>query len=607
MSETVNSGSIISELDERLDDIFGQDESDGASFADGGGSPLAELKGLMLTIDWEISDDTINAFNSEVEHLKRLYVGDQQVPPLFKMMSSLMSYLQAKKGDAHPDTINVLKSIYNSLETVVEDRTVSPQGKKSIIDKEIENFKKFKIDIVSGATPQVKKAPLQANSPKTLENIFSKTKSEPAGGSIEKTIETAQKPAEQTEPVNSIDIASEAEAIVSPEERLPHDAPAVFSDFVSATGQLKEAAAAMENLRSFMGTEFEALKSRLDGLQKGANGNSSPTTHAAGGVDALKSQIDDLKGLFSAFSDPAAFFGEDFKTFMNQVGELKGSFNNMGDLRSYMGEEFTAMKNQTDLLKEEVNQLRGDLLSARSELEKIKSTLEQEPAATLAKASPAAKAAGSVDSDVFTPSDDIPVLDLPEKETPVEELAFEIADSVEEEEKPLLEFTAVDEEDSSPSADSDAYFLFQMGGKRYAVDQRNVIKVCKGGGRLLKKARDKREISLMDCRPMFTSLKRGIEPAWRTLTAKELKTTRFPLIIDDRLEGLWDTKGGAVLFMGSDEKRSVLFTDSLPKKEDVSDGYIVRKGAGAKYICGSIIKRDEGGEEFLILDASRFN
>jgi hypothetical protein len=602
VSETVNSGSIISELDERLDDIFGQDESDGASFGNGGGSPLAELKGLMLTIDWEISDDTISAFNSEVDHLKRLYVGDQHVPPLFKMMSSLMSYLQAKKGDAHPDTINVLKSIYNSLEIVVEDSSISAQGKKGIIDKEIENFKKFKIDIVSGAKPQVKKAAPQEKPAKNLESIFAETESEPAGPSPEKTVETRQKPAEQTEPVDFEPTIDEADSIASPEEQLHLEAPEASSDLASASGQLKDAAA-VENLRSFMGTEFEALKSRLDGLQKGANGNSGSTLEE-GGFDALKNQIDDLKGLFSAFSDPAAFFGEDFKTFMNQVGELKGSFNNLGDLRSYMREEFTAMKDQTDLLKEEVSQLRGDLLSTRSELEKIKSTLEQEPAAAAAKPFSAAKSAASVDNETSTPNDDIPVLDVPEVETPVEELAFEIADSAEEEQ--ILEFTAVDEEDSSPPSDSDMYFLFQMGGKRYAVDQRNVIKVTKGGGRLLKKARDKREISLMDCRPMFTSLKRGIEPAWRQLTAKELKTTRFPLIIDDRLEGLWDTKGGAVLFMGSGEERSALFADSLPKKKDVTEGYIVRKGSGAKYICGSIIKKDEGGEEYLILDASQF-
>ena len=353
----------------------------------------------------------------------------------------------------------------------------------------------------------------------------------------------------------------------------------------------------MENLRSFVGTEFEALKSRMDVLQKGANGNSGRAAHTEDGeFDALKSQIDDLKGLFSAFSDPAVFFGEEFKTFMDQVGELKGSFHNLGDFRDYIGEEFTAMKNQTGLLKEEINQLREDLLGARTELEKIKSTLDQEPKTDAAKTSSTQKIDESISED------EIAVLDLPEDEMHADEPSFETVD-----EPQLIEFSIENEEPSAPPSNSEAYFVFQMGGKRYAVDERNVIKICKGGKRLLKKSRDKREISLMDCRPLFTSVKSGIEPAWKGLTAKELKNARFPLIIDDRLEGLWETKGGGVLFLGSGAKRSALFTDGLPKKEDISDGYMVRKGSGAKYICGSIIRRDDDGEEFLIIDVDQFN
>ena len=143
MSDGISAGSIVSELDEKLDSIFGKD--DGVfSFEEDSIAPLAELKGLMLTIDWEISDETILAFDTEVEQLKRLFVGESYAPPLLKMLSSLTAYLKAKKGDARPDTLNLFQSVFDALEKVVEDKSLSQQAKKSLVDAEIQKFKEFK-------------------------------------------------------------------------------------------------------------------------------------------------------------------------------------------------------------------------------------------------------------------------------------------------------------------------------------------------------------------------------------------------------------------------------------------------------------------------------
>jgi hypothetical protein len=150
--------SIASELDERLSSLFGEDINEKEGFDSAGSSPLTELQVLMLTIDWEISDDALMAFNKEIEGLRQLFIGDPYVPLLLRMLSSLIGYLKNKKSQAHPNTLNVLRSVFATLEKVVEATDLSIQKKKSLVDAEIESFKKLKSEIAgtsASSTPSM--------------------------------------------------------------------------------------------------------------------------------------------------------------------------------------------------------------------------------------------------------------------------------------------------------------------------------------------------------------------------------------------------------------------------------------------------------------------
>jgi hypothetical protein len=98
---------------------------------------------------------------------------------------------------------------------------------------------------------------------------------------------------------------------------------------------------------------------------------------------------------------------------------------------------------------------------------------------------------------------------------------------------------------------------------------------------------------------MFSSIKRGIEPAWNHLSSKDLEKTAFRLLTDDRIDGLLDTNGGGMLFLGSGEKRSILFTDQLSRKNKV------KSLSGLEYVYGAIQKSGGSAEQYLILDADQ--
>jgi hypothetical protein len=146
-----------------------------------------------------------------------------------------------------------------------------------------------------------------------------------------------------------------------------------------------------------------------------------------------------------------------------------------------------------------------------------------------------------------------------------------------------------------------------MGGKKYAVGGENVIKASKADHRLLKKASEKGELSMMDCKRVFSGIKRGIEPAWNHLSSKELEKSTFRLLTDDRIDGLLDTDGGGMLFLGAGGDRSVLFTDEFPRKKRLSRKDKVMSLSELEYVCGAIRKSDDSTDSYLILDAHQLS
>ena len=537
MSDEFNSDSFVSEVDKRLDDIFGKDEGGSKPLESVSVSPLDELRGLMLTIDREISEETITALNTEVKKLERSYASDTHLLALLKIMSLLVGYMKLEKADVHPDTANLLNSAFQCMESVAENKSISTHEKITLIRKEIDNFNKFKVKISPGGKPSAKKT-------------------------VSRTGETA---AEDSKPAPT---AEPSLATVPPGE--------IF--------------AALDDLRSYLGEELAALKSGVDGLKEAFTSSEDSRAHLGEELTALKGRMDDLRGL-----------SED-----------------LGNVRGQLGEEFMTLKGQGNSLKGEVSRLRDDLLTVRSELEVIRGAVRQVRAAPLSDEFAQDEAGikeveespdDSEATDWHLLEHDI-VVEEPSSANKPQELQTD-GETTSKDEKPKeWEEEAFDSrpEEREPEAESPtsgSYFLFQMGGKKYAVDEGNVIKASKAERHLLKKASDKGELAIIDCKRMFSSIKRGIEPAWNHLSSKDLEKTAFSLLTDDRIDGLLDTNGGGMLFLGSGEKRSILFTDQLPKKKRLSRKNKVKSLSGLEYVYGAIQKSGGSAEQYLILDADQ--
>ena len=180
--------SIFDELDSRLDDFFADDDDDLFSedddiFSDGEDNtansgdndepvadslnietepppepepevksssdlfdeeaPLNRLKVIVLEMDWEISDENLNRYLSEIHRLIECYKDDRPIYLFFKLHAAIGKYMLLKKAQAHPDALRFLYSVYNSLEkAIISD--VSILEKNKLIINEVNNFKNLK-------------------------------------------------------------------------------------------------------------------------------------------------------------------------------------------------------------------------------------------------------------------------------------------------------------------------------------------------------------------------------------------------------------------------------------------------------------------------------
>ena len=160
---------VTSEVERRLDDIFGADEEDHQAFLENGplaqDSPLRNIKGIVLSIDWEITDAIMDSFLEEIDRLQAVYEGEK-IPVMFlQLLGSVGKYIRSQKARAHPDAIRVLNSVYNSFEKVLLDEGMPEGEKRKWLYGEVNRFKKLKEEIVRDRSEKAAPGPTLESAP----------------------------------------------------------------------------------------------------------------------------------------------------------------------------------------------------------------------------------------------------------------------------------------------------------------------------------------------------------------------------------------------------------------------------------------------------------
>lgn len=251
---------ITAEVDGRLDDLFGDGDDQGDSFVSqedpeegdfagaeaeyevqnvsleagdstgSGGSMIHDLKSVVLSLEWEISDQVMQKLGEEIDKLKEVCKDDKIVVAFLQLLDSLGKYIQKKKADAHPDSIGLLNSVYEHLETVMASPELSEAKKKKMLVTEVAKYKELKKDIASSRTS------------------VSRTEEKPAG---KETPDEPEKPFPEPEGQESSFLTEDDDPVRN------------VSSFPSGTASNQDVILALKEIDKTIKAEFKALREEL--------------------------------------------------------------------------------------------------------------------------------------------------------------------------------------------------------------------------------------------------------------------------------------------------------------------------------------------------------
>ncbi|MFT5726369.1 MAG: pilus assembly protein FimV [Desulforhopalus sp.] len=118
-------------------------------------SPISRLKSLVLSIDWEITDEVLMEFNEELVDLKDIWAGEKINLVYVQALEKLSKYIYQKKADSHPSAIKLLLTLYHNLEKIVSSDDLSEAEKKAILLEDVKRFEDLKTHLKTAATDKV--------------------------------------------------------------------------------------------------------------------------------------------------------------------------------------------------------------------------------------------------------------------------------------------------------------------------------------------------------------------------------------------------------------------------------------------------------------------
>lgn len=205
-----NDGNVTDEVENRLRDLFGDSDESPAfvgnsresvkspvrkleEVSEGEGDrgaledfPLRELEAVVLSVDWEISDEIMNDLIEEVDGLKNTYKDDKTILLFLQLLGSVGKYIRTNKAAAHPDSITLLNSIYYSLEKVMLSKGMTEAERKKTLLAQVKKFKQLKAQI--GRTKAPSPGILRPSTGERVKDTGLQEESRPGGETMQEVV-----------------------------------------------------------------------------------------------------------------------------------------------------------------------------------------------------------------------------------------------------------------------------------------------------------------------------------------------------------------------------------------------------------------------------------
>ncbi|WP_459944673.1 hypothetical protein [Desulfocastanea catecholica] len=126
------------------DDSYYTGSVDLFEFSNDEQSPISRLKSLILSIDWEITDEILMQFNEELLDLRDIWANEKINLIYVQALEKISKYIYQKKADSHPSAIKLLLTLYHNLEKIVSSYDLTEEQKKEILLEDVKRFESLK-------------------------------------------------------------------------------------------------------------------------------------------------------------------------------------------------------------------------------------------------------------------------------------------------------------------------------------------------------------------------------------------------------------------------------------------------------------------------------
>ncbi|MBF0467590.1 MAG: hypothetical protein HQK61_01675 [Desulfamplus sp.] len=127
---------------------------------------ISELKSIILSLDWEITDEIIQRLDREVGKLQNHWQNSKIHLSFLQMFKSIGNYVLSKGSNTHPDSISLLNSLYKNFELIALDPAMTMEDQKNILLGEMKKFNELKktisVGIKNRTEPSFKAPPVKA-------------------------------------------------------------------------------------------------------------------------------------------------------------------------------------------------------------------------------------------------------------------------------------------------------------------------------------------------------------------------------------------------------------------------------------------------------------
>lgn len=133
----------VDDLTRFLDEDFDTEDVDLFEFTSEQDSPLTQLKSIILSLDWEITNETLQDLNDEIDHLKHLeqFESDKVSQVYLQGLDKIGHYIQTEGAYAHPNSIKLLLTLYYDFEKILSSEHITGAEITALLKADVRKFK----------------------------------------------------------------------------------------------------------------------------------------------------------------------------------------------------------------------------------------------------------------------------------------------------------------------------------------------------------------------------------------------------------------------------------------------------------------------------------